>query len=129
MSMLRYDHVKISEALANDSEVCLLRILSGVHVSNYSATLPDDIKNIYYITAAWKYLRHGRCTKETIVGALSQYPSDHMTIYGVGGVPTKLPLNHAVDYVINVMLQPILTPTEDKEFKVLLELAGKSGGL
>lgn len=126
MGMLRYDHTKIAESLVNYSEVCLLRILAGKHGSNYADILPDSLKNIYHMTAAWKYLREGQCTEESIIEALSQYPSDHMIIYGVGGVPFKCPLNHAVSYVINTMRQPILTPKEEKEFKALLELAGKT---
>ncbi|EPW6429588.1 hypothetical protein [Vibrio alginolyticus] len=125
MSMLRYDHTKIAESLVNYSEVSLLRILAGKQDSNYSVIPSDSLKNIYYITAAWKYLREGFCTEERIIEALSQYPSGHMIVYGVSGDQFKLPLHHAVSYVINTMCQPILTPTEEKEFKVVLELAGK----
>lgn len=126
MSMLRYDHTKIAESLVNYSEACLLGILAGKQDSNYSVIPSDSLKNIYYITTAWKYLREGFCTEESIIEALAQYPSDHITVYGVSGNPFKLPLDHAVSYVIHTMCQPILTPTEEKKFKTMLELAGKA---
>ncbi|ELA7005880.1 hypothetical protein RA807_003167 [Vibrio parahaemolyticus] len=126
MSMLRYNHTKIAESLVNYSEVCLLRILAGKQDSNDSVIPFDSLKNIYYLTAAWKYLREGFCTEKSIIEALAQYPSDHMIVYGVSGGSFKLPLHHAVSYVIHTMCQPILTPTEEKEFKAVLELAGKA---
>ncbi|HCH5919763.1 TPA: hypothetical protein NK048_004270 [Vibrio parahaemolyticus] len=126
MSMLRYNHTKITDSLAKYSDVFLLKILAGKQGSNDSMTPPNSLKNIYYMTAAWKYLSDGMCTEESIIEALSQYPSDHMIIYSVSGDPSKLPLHHAVSYVIHTMRQPILTPTEEKEFKEVLKLAGKA---
>ncbi|HHF3025044.1 TPA: hypothetical protein ACPJ0Z_003309 [Vibrio diabolicus] len=131
MSMLRLDHIKIAESLANYSEQSLLSILAGKYDSNFAVMSPDSdsINNIYYMTAAWKYLRQRECTDKIIVEALSQYPSSHMKIYTVGGLSSDISLINAVDYVINTMLQPILTSKEAKEFKALLELAEKAGPL
>ncbi|HBC3399194.1 TPA: hypothetical protein KDX79_001004 [Vibrio parahaemolyticus] len=125
MSMLRYNHTKIADSLAKYPKVFLLEILAGKQDSDHSVIPPDSLKNIYYITAAWKYLRKGMCSEESIIEALSQYPSDHMIIYDISGGASKLPLHHAVSYVINTMCQPILTSTEEEEFKKVLGLAGK----
>lgn len=55
MSMLRYNHTKITDSLAKYSDVFWLKILAGKQGSNDSMTPPNSLKNIYYMTAAWKY--------------------------------------------------------------------------
>lgn len=127
MSMLRLDHTKIAQSLTNYSQQSLLSILAGQYETHFAAMPPDadSINNIYYMTAAWKALRQSECTDHTIINALSRYPSSHMKIYTVAGISNNISISSAVDYVINTMRQPILTPTEAKEFKALLELAEK----